>query len=140
MRAGARVVVHGAGIHSPAQCCERPITNIGYPLKQSGSMGRGPDRLRSTVLGTTRLSKQQYAWYNRNDGGTTHPVGQRKPNAWGLYDMQGNVWEWVQDWRGPYLLATLIDPQGPATGNAKGYRGGGWGYGPGVLSRGLSQL
>ena len=74
---------------------------------------------------------EQFAWYNKNDGGKTHPVGQLKPNAWGLYDMHGNVWEWVHDWRGPYLLGTVIDPQGPATGNAKGYRGGGWGYGAG---------
>lgn len=72
---------------------------------------------------------EQYAWYNKNDKGTTHPVGQLKPNAWGLYDMMGNVWEWVQDWRGPYASGQEVDPQGPATGNARGYRGGGWGYG-----------
>ena len=74
---------------------------------------------------------EQYAWYNGNDGGTTHPVGRLKPNPWGLYDMHGNVWEWVQDWRGPYVNGTIIDPQGAATGNVKGYRGGGWGYGAG---------
>jgi formylglycine-generating enzyme required for sulfatase activity len=73
---------------------------------------------------------EQYAWYNKNDKGTTHPVGQLKPNAWGLYDMMGNVWEWVQDWRGPYAAGQQVDPQGPATGNARGYRGGGWGYPP----------
>ena len=72
---------------------------------------------------------EQYAWYNKNDKGSTHPVGQLKPNAWGLYDMMGNVWEWVQDWRGPYASGQEVDPQGPATGNARGYRGGGWGYG-----------
>ena len=82
-------------------------------------------------FGDNESSLEQFAWYNKNDRGTTHPVGQLKPNAWGLYDMHGNVWEWVNDWRGPYLLGTIIDPQGPATGNAKGYRGGGWGYGAG---------
>jgi formylglycine-generating enzyme required for sulfatase activity len=74
---------------------------------------------------------EQFAWYNKNDGGKTHSVGQLRPNAWGLYDMHGNVWEWINDWRGPYLVGTIIDPQGSATGNAKGYRGGGWGYGAG---------
>jgi formylglycine-generating enzyme required for sulfatase activity len=77
---------------------------------------------------------EQYAWYNKNDKGTSHPVGQLKPNAWGLYDMMGDVWEWVQDWRGPYAAGQQGDPQGPASGNARGYRGGGWGY-PSVRCR-----
>ena len=53
------------------------------------------------------------AWYGGNGSHTTHPVGQKLPNAFGLYDMLGNVWQWCQDWFGPYSSEPAIDPQGP---------------------------
>jgi len=64
-----------------------------------------------------------YAWYRDNNGGTTHAVGQKLPNPWGLYDTAGNVWEWCQDWSAPYPGGTALDPQGPPTGVDRVLRG-----------------
>jgi formylglycine-generating enzyme required for sulfatase activity len=69
-----------------------------------------------------------YLWYDGNSGGTTHPVGQKKPNAWGLYDMSGNVWEWNEDWydSGYYGKSPSSDPKGAESGSNRVQRGGSW--------------
>ena len=69
-----------------------------------------------------------YAWYKDNSQGETHPVGMKKPNAWGLHDMTGNVWESVQDWYDAnyYGVSPRENPAGPATGEARVVRGGSW--------------
>ena len=68
------------------------------------------------------------AWYSGNSGGTTHPVGTKSPNRLGIYDMSGNVWQWVQDWYGPsyYQESPRSNPQGPASGSYHVLRGGSW--------------
>jgi formylglycine-generating enzyme required for sulfatase activity len=73
-------------------------------------------------------SLDEIAWYDDNSGGETHEVGQKKPNAWGLYDMLGNVCEWVADWYDAsyYGHSPVEDPTGPANGKYKGLRGGSW--------------
>ncbi len=65
-------------------------------------------------------------WYTYNSDKKTHPVAQKKPNAWGLYDMHGNVWEWVQDWFGSYPTSAVTDPTGPSSGSDRVSRGGSW--------------
>jgi len=67
-----------------------------------------------------------YCWNDLNSNDSIQPVMQKKPNAWGLYDMSGNVWEWCSDWYGDYPDGTMIDPVGPAYGSTRIVRGGSW--------------
>jgi len=76
-----------------------------------------------------------YAWHSSNSGSKTHPVGQKRPNGLGLYDMTGNVWECCQDWydENYYSGSPRDNPQGPSSGSYRVFRGGGWYYVPGLI-------
>ena len=69
-----------------------------------------------------------YAWYHDNSKSMTHPIGEKKPNPFGLYDIVGNVWEWCSDWfsENYYATSPAKDPQGPDGGMMLCLRGGSW--------------
>ncbi len=76
--------------------------------------------------GDSANSLGEYDWVAENSENKTHPVGEKKPNRWGLYDMHGNVFEWCQDLDADYPSDASTDPKGPNGGSNRVYRGGSW--------------
>jgi len=111
------------------------------PEKKSGNLYRLPTEAEwefacragstsSFCFGDDETMLEEYGWFNRNAARTTHPVGVKKPNAWGLHDMHGNVGEWCSDWYSAYPSDPQTDPHGAESGDQIVVRGGGWFYVP----------
>jgi formylglycine-generating enzyme required for sulfatase activity len=77
-------------------------------------------------FGSNTRQLGNYAWYVANAKSQVQPVGQKQPNAWGLYDLHGNVLEWVEDWFGAYSAEAQTNPSGPKLGSKRVVRGGSW--------------
>jgi len=92
---------------------------------QAGSDGKW-------TFGSDEKHLGEYAWHKGNSVKETHPVGKKRANAWGLYDMHGNVYEWCQDRYNQvyYSGSPELDPEGPSSGEERVLRGGSWGEGP----------
>ena len=92
----------------------------------------------TTAYNTGARITDNTGWYEANSGKTTHPVGQKPANAWGLYDMHGNVSEWCWDWYGDYSDEAQTDPIGASSGSTQVLRGGSWDW-PALSARSASR-
>ena len=114
---GAKVNVRSAS-GSPLDC-------TGYRLPTESEWEYAA---RAGTSGARYGELDEVAWYSDNANGRTHRVGTRQANAWGLYDMLGNVWEWVWDGYGSYPRGGLTDPLGDDRSGLRVVRGGSWSY------------
>ena len=113
-----------------------PVSNIGISEAQAFCKAAGmrlPTEAeweyaaRADYGGARYGDINKIAWYGTNSDEKPHEVASKQPNAWGLYDTLGNVWEWVSDWETDYTPAAATDPKGPSKGETRVLRGGAWG-------------
>ena len=88
---------------------------------------------RAGTVGPRYGELDSIAWYATNSGWTTHPVGEKQANEWGIHDMLGNVWEWTADWYGEYSSGLVTDPESSGSGSDRVLRGGSYGDGAWIV-------
>ena len=127
---GANLPVEAVSWNDATEFCRRLSRKVGGKVRlPTEAEWEYACRARSTeahCFGDDPAGLGEYGWFAGNSEGRTHPVGEKKPNAWGLHDMHGNVWEWCADWSGDYDAGPVSDPQGPENGASRVLRGGSW--------------
>ena len=127
---GADKPVHDVSWEDATEFCQRLSQKVGQtvrlPTEAEWEYACRAGTTTQYYHGDSEDGLATVAWYGRPRGEGPQRVGQKRPNLWGLYDMHGNVWEWCQDWYGPYPGVDEADPQGPATGSFRVVRGGCW--------------
>ncbi|MHC5058475.1 MAG: SUMF1/EgtB/PvdO family nonheme iron enzyme, partial [Planctomycetota bacterium] len=119
--------------HEAAEFCrlatERTRKKVRLPTEAEWEYACRAGETSRWCFGSDEAGLDDYAWHHGNSAQQTHPVGRRKPNAWGLHDMRGNVWEWVADRYAAryYARSPGENPTGPKTGDRRLLRGGSWG-------------
>ena len=124
---GVRLPVEQVGWVDCVEFCRKLSEKLGVPVALP-TEAQWEYACRAGSAGPFAGNLEEMAWFGTNSENRTHSVGMKKPNAWGLYDMHGNVWEWCLDWyaEDAYADGPSIDPHAPKRGVNRVYRGGGW--------------
>ncbi|HPO15648.1 MAG TPA: SUMF1/EgtB/PvdO family nonheme iron enzyme [Candidatus Hydrogenedentes bacterium] len=134
---GERLPVECVSWEDAVRFCEvisqRTGRNYMLPSEAQWEYGCRAGSTGKYCFGDSELELREYAWYSENSGGQTHPAGMLKSNAWKVYDMHGNVWEWCADWfdGNYYSSSPRVNPRGPESGRSRVRRGGSWCITPG---------
>ena len=117
--------------HAQAFCkklTEQTKTMVSLPTEAEWEFACRAGTTSAYHSGDTEADLARVAWYLANSKDTAHPVGQKEPNAFGLYDMLGNMWQWCEDWYAEdyYGNSSVENPEGPAHGASRVLRGGSW--------------